>query len=125
MPHDFEITIFHNPACGSSRSALAEIKARGHAPKVVEYLKVGWTRVQLEELLSQLGATPRELLREKEAVAGELGLSDAAVGDERILEAMVAHPILVNRPIVVTPSGARLCRPPERVRDLLDPHPSA
>ena len=120
---DFPITVFHNPACGTSRNALAMIRAAGHEPAVVEYLKVGRTRPQLEDLLAAMSARPRDILREKGTPAAELGLLDPAVPDGEILDAMVAHPILVNRPIVVTPKGARLARPSEAVLELLDRRP--
>ncbi len=125
MSEDVPITIFHNPACGTSRNTLAIVEAAGHAPRVVEYMKAGWTRPQLEGLLAKMGATPRELLREKGTPAAALGLLDPAVGDAAILDAMVAHPILVNRPIVVTPKGVMLCRPSEKVLPLLDNPPPA
>jgi arsenate reductase len=124
MSAEFPITIFHNPDCGTSRNALAMIRAAGYAPTVVEYLKTGWTRPQLESLLAAMGARPREVLREKGTPAAELGLLDPAVGDQAILEAMVRRPILVNRPIVVTPKGTRLCRPSEAVLALLDNQPA-
>lgn len=122
---DFPITIFHNPACGTSRNTLAMIRAAGYEPKVVEYVEAGWTRSQLEGLVTALGASPRELMREKGTPAAELGLTHAQVSDDTILDAMVQHPILVNRPIVVTPRGARLCRPSEAVLDLLDDKPAS
>ena len=125
MSDDFPITIFHNPACGTSRNALAMIEAAGYAPTVVEYLKAGWTRAQLDDLIGRMGARPRDLLREKGTPAAELGLLDPAVSDERILEAMTVHPILVNRPIVATPRGVKLCRPSEVVLELLDRRPAA
>lgn len=115
---DFPITIFHNPNCGTSRNVLAALRDAGHAPEVVEYVKTGWTRPQLEALFAEMGVTPREILREKGSPAEELGLLAGASG-EAILNAMVKHPILVNRPIVKTPKGARLCRPADLVRDLL------
>ena len=117
---DSPVTIFHNPACGTSRAALALLRAAGHEPEVVEYLKVGWTRPQLEALLARMGATPRDLLRRRGTPAAELGLLDPAVPDVRILDAMLAHPVLVERPIVTTPKGAALCRPAERVHALLE-----
>jgi arsenate reductase len=117
---DFPVTIFHNPACGTSRNTLAMIRAAGYAPAVVEYLKTGWTRPRLEGLLAAMGLRPREILREKGTPAEELGLLDPAASDEKILEAMLAHPILVNRPIVVTPKGTKLCRPSEAVLELLE-----
>jgi arsenate reductase (glutaredoxin) len=125
MSDDFPITVFHNPACGTSRNTLAMVRAAGYEPKVVEYLKAGWTRDQLEALLKSMGASPRDILREKGSPAGELGLLDPAASDEAILDAMVQHPILVNRPIVATPKGARLCRPSEQVLDLLDRKPES
>ncbi len=120
---EFVVTIFHNPACGTSRNTLAMIRAAGYEPKVVEYLKAGWTKPQLEGLLKALSARPRDILREKGTPAKELGLLDPGVSDEHILAAMIANPILVNRPIVVTPKGARLCRPSEVVFDLLEHRP--
>ena len=100
---DFPITIFHNPACGTSRNTVAMVRAAGYEPKVVEYLHAGWTNPQLQELLAAMEAAPRDILREKDFPAGELGLLETKVSDEDILDAMVEHPILVNRPIVVTP----------------------
>ncbi|WP_394760730.1 arsenate reductase (glutaredoxin) [Phenylobacterium sp.] len=122
---DYPITIFHNPACGTSRNTLAMIEAAGYAPTVVEYLKVGWTRPQLQDLFAAMGVTAREAMREKGTPAAELGLLDPNVGNDRILEAMVLRPVLVNRPIVATPKGTRLCRPSEAVLDLLDQQPAA
>jgi arsenate reductase len=113
------ITIYHNPACGTSRDTLARIRAAGHEPTVVEYLKTGWTRPQLESLFKKMGVGPRDVIRKKGALAGELGLLEPGATDDQILDAMVAHPILVERPIVVTPRGVRLTRPAERVQDLL------
>ena len=123
MADGFPITVFHNPACGTSRNALAAIRAAGHEPTVVEYLKAGWTRAQLEDLLAAMGPKPRDDLRGKGTPASELGLLDPAVSDGEILDAMVAHPILVNRPIVATPKGVRLARPSEAVLELLDRRP--
>ncbi len=125
MADDFPITIFHNPACGTSRNTLAMIRAAGYAPTVVEYLKAGWTRPQLESLLAAMGMSPREVLREKGTPAEELGLLDPAASDEAILEAMLAHPILVNRPIVATPKGTKLCRPSEVVLEILERGPES
>ena len=126
MTHaDFPVTIFHNPKCGTSRNVLAMIRAAGLKPTVVEYLRTGWTRQQLAELLAQAGATPRDWLRAKGTPAAELGLLDPATGDEAIIAAMVADPILVERPIVVTPKGVKLCRPSEAVFDLLDAPPES
>jgi arsenate reductase len=122
---DFPITVFHNPACGTSRNVLAMIRAAGYEPIVVEYLKAGWTRRKLEELLAAMEARPRDILREKGAPAVELGLIDPATTDDRILDAMVEHPILVNRPIVVTPKGVKLARPSEIVFELLGRQPES
>ena len=119
----FPVTIFHNPACGTSRNTLAMIEAAGYAPRVVAYTETGWTRAQLQALLAAMDAAPRDILRGKEPRAAELGLGDPAASDDRILEAMVANPVLVNRPIVQTPRGTRLCRPSEQVFDLLDRKP--
>jgi arsenate reductase len=124
MNDDFPITIFHNPDCGTSRNTLAMIRASGYAPTVAEYLTAGWTRPHLEDLLAAMSARPRDILREKGTPAAELGLLDPSVSDDRILDAMIAHPILVNRPIVVTPKGTRLCRPSETVLDLLERRPA-
>jgi len=117
---DFPVTIYHNPDCGTSRNALAMIEAAGYRPEIVDYRKNGWTRSQLDHLLAAMDASPRTLLRDKGTPAAELGLLDPAISDEAILAAMVAHPILVNRPIVVTPKGTKLCRPSEEVLSLLD-----
>ena len=123
MTDTFPITIFHNPACGTSRNTVALVQAAGYAPTVVEYLKAGWTRPQLEGLFAAMGATPREVLREAGSPAEELGLLKPSATDDQILDAMVAHPILVNRPIVVTPLGTRLTRPKELVLPLLETQP--
>lgn len=119
----FPITIFHNPACGTSRNTVAMVQAAGYAPQVVEYLKTGWTREQLQDLAAKSGGSLRALMREKGTPAETLGLLADDVSDERLLDAMVEHPILVNRPIVVTPKGVKLCRPSELVLDLLDRKP--
>jgi arsenate reductase len=109
------ITIFHNPACGTSRNVLAALRDGGHGPEVVEYLKAGWTEAQLKDLFGKMGVTPRQMLRTKGDLAGELGLTGPAASDAAILKAMVAHPVLVERPIVITPKGVFLCRPAERL----------
>lgn len=114
------VVIHHNPACGTSRNVLAILEAAGCRPTVVEYLRTGWTRAQLLGLFAAAGLTPREALRETKSPARELGLLDPGVSDEAILVAMIEHPVLVNRPIVCTPRGVRLCRPSELVLDLLD-----
>ncbi|WP_240047724.1 arsenate reductase family protein [Sphingomonas panacisoli] len=100
------------------------IEAAGYAPTIVEYRTVGWTRATLDELLTAMRMTPRDVLRAKGSPAAELGLLDPSASDDAIIEAMIAHPILVNRPIVVTPKGAKLCRPSEGVFDLLDRKPT-
>lgn len=125
MTNDFPITIYHNPACGTSRNTLAMIEAAGYAPTVVEYLEAGWTQAQLTALFASMAATPRDVLRAKGTPAAHLGLLDAATSDDAIIDAMVDHPVLVNRPIVVTPKGAKLCRPSEEVFSLLDRAPAA
>lgn len=125
MSNEFPITIFHNPDCGTSRNVLAIVRAAGYVPTVVEYLKVGWTRAQLDELLAAIGTSLQGVLRDKGTPAADLGLLDSGVTDDRILDAMVAHPILVDRPIVITPKGVMLCRPSEVVLDLLDRHPES
>lgn len=118
---DFPVTIYHNPECGTSRNVLAIIEAAGYQPTIVEYLQAGWTREQLVALFAAADVTAREALREKKTPAAELGLLDPAITDEQLLAAMVAHPILVNRPFVTTPKGTRLCRPDSAaVLDLLD-----
>lgn len=122
---DFPITIFHNPACGTSRNTVAMVQAAGYDPEVVEYLQAGWTKPQLQELLAAMGATPRDILRDKGTPASELGLLNPNVSDDAILDAMVEHPILVNRPIVVTPKGVKLARPSEAVLDLLERKPQS
>ena len=114
-----DITIFHNPACGTSRNVLALIRNSGVEPVVVEYLKTPPTRDQLLALIAATGTPVRELLRSKEAVCAELKLDDAGCSDDQLIDAMLLHPILINRPIVVTPLGTRLCRPSEAVLDLL------
>jgi arsenate reductase len=116
---DDEIVIYHNPGCGTSRNVLAAIRAKGREPRVVEYLKTGWTRPQLVDLLKKLGLRARDILRVRGTSAETRGLTALSASDEAIIEAMIAEPILVERPIVVTPKGAALCRPAERVEPLL------
>lgn len=118
-----DVVIHHNPDCGTSRNVLAIITAAGYRPVVIEYLKTGWTRPQLLGLFAAAGLTPRTALRETKSPAAELGLLDAAVSDETLLAAMLEHPVLVNRPIVCTTKGVRLCRPSEAVLDLLERWP--
>lgn len=120
---DFPVTIFHNPACGTSRNVVAMVEAAGYRPEVVEYLQAGWSVDQLRDLFTEAGITVREALRDKGTPAAELGLLDPAATDEAILAAMVEHPVLVNRPIVRTPSGAAMCRPSEKVFGLLERTP--
>lgn len=121
----FPIMVHHNPGCGTSRNTVAMIEAAGYAPTVVEYLLTGWTKPQLQALFATMGARPKDVLREKGTPAAELGLLADGVSDEAMLDAMVAHPILVNRPIVATPKGVKLCRPSEVVLDLLDKKPAS
>ena len=114
-----DIVIYHNPACGTSRNTLAMIRNAGIEPHVVEYLKTPPSRALLESLLERMAMTPRELLRAKEPAVAELGLDAPTTTDAALLDAMLQQPILINRPIVVSPLGVRLCRPSERVLDLL------
>ena len=118
------VTIYHNPACGTSRNTLAMIRASGEEPVIVEYLQHPPGRETLVELIAQMGMTPRALLRRKGTPYAELGLDDAALTDAQMLDTMIAHPILIERPIVVTPKGTRICRPSEVVLTLLE-HPVA
>jgi arsenate reductase len=113
------ITIFHNPACGTSRNTLALIRNSGEEPQVIEYLKTPPSKETLRELLAAMNMAPRALLRKKGTPYEELGLDDAKWTDEQLIDFMLAHPILINRPIVVTPLGTRLCRPSEEVLDIL------
>ena len=114
------IVIHHNPDCGTSRNTVAIIEAAGYHPMIIEYLKTGWTRPQLQALFAAANLTPRTALRTTKSPDVELGLTDLSVDDEAILAAMLTHPVLVNRPIVCTPKGVRLCRPSETVLDLLN-----
>ena len=118
-----DVVIYFNPDCGTARNVLAIVEAAGYRPTVVEYLKTGWTRAQLLGLFAAAGLTPRAALRETKSPAAELGLLDEGVSADAILDAMVTHPILVNRPIVCTAKGVRLGRPSERVLDLLERWP--
>ena len=117
------IVIHHNPACGTSRNVLAIIRASGVEPVVIDYLQTGWTRPQLQALFAAAGLTPRSALRTTKSPAKELGLLDPEVSEEMLLDHMLEHPVLVNRPIVCTPKGVRLCRPSEAVLDLLETRP--
>ncbi|MEZ5656877.1 MAG: arsenate reductase (glutaredoxin) [Sphingobium sp.] len=114
-----DIVIYHNPECGTSRNALAMIRNAGIEPRVVEYLETPPSRAMLESLIARAGITPRELLREKGTPFAELGLDDPALSDVQLIDAMIEHPILINRPLVVSPLGVKLCRPSEEVLDLI------
>jgi arsenate reductase len=122
---DFPVTIFHNPKCGTSRNALAMAQAAGYEPTVVEYVKAGWSKAQLRALLAAMGKAPRDIMRVKGTPAEELGLTAPGASDDAILDAMVAHPILVDRPIVQTPKGAVMARPSERIFDVLERKPAS
>ena len=117
------IVIYHNPACGTSRNTLAMIRQSGEEPEIIEYLKTPPSREKLKELIVAMGIPVRALLREKGTPYHELGLGDPKWSDDELIDFMLAHPILINRPIVVTPKGARLCRPSEAVLDIL-PNPN-
>ena len=114
------VIIYHNPACGTSRNTLEMIRRSGEAPEVIEYLKTPPTRARLVKLIADMGMAPRDLLRVKGTPYTELGLDNPVLTDDQILDAMMAHPILINRPIVVTDKGTSLCRPSEKVLELLD-----
>jgi arsenate reductase len=118
MPDD-NVTIYHNPDCGTSRNTLAMIRNAGIEPQVTEYLKSPPSRLELLDLIVRAGLTPRELLREKGTPYAELGLNDETLTDDLLIDAMMAHPILINRPLVVTSMGVKLCRPSEAVLDIL------
>jgi arsenate reductase (glutaredoxin) len=120
-----DVTIYHNPACGTSRNALAMIRNAGIEPTVIEYLKTPPSREQLQDMIAKAGLTVREAIRQKGTPYGELGLDDPALSDEQLLDAMLEHPILINRPFVITPLGVRLCRPSEVVLDILPPQKGA
>ena len=114
-------TIYHNPACGTSRNALARLREAGIEPTIVEYLNKPPSRDKLQALIRDAGLTVREALRQKGALYDELGLGDPALTDAQLLDAMLTHPVLINRPFVVTPLGTRLCRPLERLDEILPP----
>ena len=114
-----DIVIYHNPDCGTSRNTLAMIRNAGIEPHVVEYLKTPPTRAMLESLIKRAGLTPRELLRDKGMPYAEVGLVNPALSDAQLIDAMLAHPVLINRPLVASPLGVKLCRPSEEVLDLL------
>jgi len=114
-----DVLIYHNPACGTSRNTLALLRDKGIEPTVVEYLKTGWTKAQLQELLKTMDASARDILRVRGTQAHELGLTDPAASDAALIAAMILDPILVERPIVVTPKGAAVCRPAELALTLI------
>jgi arsenate reductase len=120
MSAPFPVVIHHHPGCGTSRNVVEIVRAAGYAPTIVDYLETGWTRPQLLALFAAAGLTPRAALRETKSPAADLGLLADGVTDDALLDAMCAHPVLVNRPLVATPKGVRLCRPSETVLDLLD-----
>ncbi len=113
------ITIYHNPACGTSRNTLAMIRQSGEEPEVIEYLKTPPARATLEDLMKRMGIGPRELLRQKGTPYAELDLGNPKWSDDQLIDFMMVHPILINRPVVVTPLGVKLCRPSEAVLDIL------
>ena len=119
MPEAFDVVIYHNPTCGTSRNTLAMIRNAGIEPHIVEYLKTPPNRVLIKQLLARAGLGVRDVLREKGTPYAELGLEDPSLNDEQLLDAIEAHPVLLNRPLVVSPKGVRLCRPSEAVLDLL------
>jgi arsenate reductase len=125
MRPGMDVIIYHNPECGTSRNTLAMIRNAGVEPHVIEYLKTPPSREMLTRLIARMGISVRELLREKGTPYAELGLGDPALSDAQLLDAMMAHPILINRPIVVSPKGVKLCRPSEDVLDLLPPQRGA
>ncbi|MEN3210471.1 arsenate reductase (glutaredoxin) [Methylorubrum populi] len=125
MPEPFDVVIYHNPACGTSRNTLAMIRNAGIEPHVIEYLKTPPTRDLVRQLARRAGLAVRDLLREKGTPYAELNLGDASLSEDQLLDAVAAHPVLLNRPLVVTPRGVRLCRPSEAVLDLLPPQQGA
>ncbi len=116
-----DVIIYHNPQCGTSRNTLGLIRNAGIEPHIVDYVKTPPTRLLLRQLIARMGVGVRDVIREKGTPFQELGLGDPSVSDDQLLDAMMAHPILINRPIVVTPMGVRLCRPSEAVLDILPP----
>lgn len=119
MESDTKVTIYHNPKCGTSRNVLGLIRNAGIEPRVIEYLETPPTRDELVDLISRMGISPRDLLRKKGTPYHDLGLDDPALTDDQLIDAMMEHPILINRPVVVTPDAVRLCRPSEMVLDIL------
>ena len=120
-----DVVIYHNPDCGTSRNTLAMIRNAGIEPHVIEYLKCPPSHALLKDLIARMGITPRGLLRDKGTPYAALGLGDPSLSEDALIDAMIAHPILINRPIVVSPKGVRLCRPSEQVLDLLPPQRAA
>jgi arsenate reductase len=118
-PRKSEVVIYHNPACTTSRKVLGMIRDAGVEPRVIEYLKTPPNRAELVDLLHRMGLTPRQLLRRRGTPYEELGLGDPAKSDDALIDAILAHPVLMERPVVVGPGGVRLCRPPERVQEVL------
>ena len=123
--NDTDVIIYHNPDCGTSRNTLAMIRNAGVEPHVIEYLKTPPSRTLLQQLVERMGISVRDILREKGTPYGELGLHDPGLAEEQLLDAIEAHPILINRPIVISPKGVKLCRPSETVLDLLPPQKGA
>lgn len=119
MSTESTVTIYHNPACGTSRNTLGLIRNSGEEPQVIEYLQTPPSRDELVALIHRMGSPVRDLLRKKGTPYADLGLDDMALSDDQLIDAMMAHPILINRPIVVTPLGVKLCRPSEVVLDIL------
>jgi arsenate reductase len=116
-----DVIIYHNPQCGTSRNTLGLIRNAGVEPHIIEYLKCPPTRLLLRQLIQRMGVSVRDVIRQKGTPYQELGLGDPSLSDDQLLDAMMAHPVLINRPIVVTPMGVRLCRPSEAVLDILPP----
>ena len=119
IEYPMDVVIYHNPGCGTSRNTLGLIRQAGIEPRVIEYLKTPPTRAELADLIGRMGVSVRDVLRDKGTPFHELGLGDPALTDEELIDAMMEHPILINRPIVVTPLGVKLCRPSEAVLDIL------
>lgn len=122
MPEPIDVIIYHNPECGTSRNTLAMIRNAGIEPHVIEYLKTPPSRIMLTQLIERANLTPRKLLREKGTPFAALGLEDETLPDQRLIDLMMEHPILINRPLVVSPLGVKLCRPSELVLDILQAH---
>ena len=114
-----KVTIWHNPSCGTSRNTLALLRERGIEPEVIQYMKTPTDRDALKQVIKTTGEPVRALLRSKEKLCAELGLDEEATSDDELLDAMLAHPVLINRPVVITAKGARLCRPPEKALEIL------